>query len=183
MKVSLNGFKGGFARQGGFTLLESIIVGLVFIAIVAGVLQGKSLWDTRNDINNFSSAVQTVAETAKATYGGASYGTGTMNFTLNTNRAFSHPRYRVAVSGGVATVTNQFNAAVAVGGATTNFTYSETGLPDAVCAGVAPRLQPTMWSTITIGAAAARPIPISAAQAGTDCAALAGGAVVLTSNG
>jgi hypothetical protein len=40
-----------------------------------------------------------------------------------------------------------------------------------------------MWSTIKIGAAAARAIPISAAQAATDCAALAGGAVVLTSNG
>jgi type II secretory pathway pseudopilin PulG len=180
MKAKSMGFKGGFARQAGFTLLESIIVALVFIAIVAGALAGKSVWDTRSDINAVASTVQTVAETARSTYGGAGYGTTTMDFTLSTNRAFSNPRYKVAVAAGVATVTNQNNAAVTVTGTTNNFTYSESGLSDAVCAGFTPRLTATMWTTVKIGAAAARSVPISATQAATDCAALAGGAIVLT---
>ena len=170
--------------QSGFTLLESIIVALVFIAIVAGALAGKSVWDTRNDINSVASTVQTVGETAKSVYGGPpNYGTTTLDFTLHTNRAFADPRYKVAVAAGVATVTNQYNAAVTMTGATTNFTYSESGLPDAVCAGVVPRALSTAWSTVRIGAAAARATPVSAETAATDCAALAGGAVVFTSNG
>jgi type II secretory pathway pseudopilin PulG len=178
MKAKSMGFKGGFARQAGFRLLEAIIVAAVFIAIVAAAV-GKSAWDTRNDILAVASTVQTVAETARSTYAGAGYGTATMDFTLNTNRAFANPRYRVAVASGVATVTNQNNASVTVTGTTNNFTYSESGLSDAVCAGFTPRLTP-MWATVKIGAAAARPVPISATQAATDCAALNGGAIVLT---
>jgi hypothetical protein len=179
MKAKSMGFKGGFARQAGFLVREAVMIAAVFIAIVAAAL-GKYLWDTQNDVNAAASAVQIVAETARSTYAGAGYGTATMDFTLNTNGAFANPRYRVAVASGVATVTNQNNASVTVTGTTNNFTYSESGLSYAVCAGFTPRLTPYVWATVKIGAAAARLVPISATQAATDCAALNGGAIVLT---
>lgn len=165
----------------GFTLIESIIVPLLFVVIVRAALAGKGILDVRRNTSDILSSVQSVAEIAKTVTGGGSYGTGTLDTLLNTNRAFGNPRYKVSVTAGVATVTNQYDAAVTTTGATTNFTYSETGIPDDVCAGVVPRLQSLMWATVKIGAAAARATPASATQAATDCAALAGGTIVLTS--
>jgi type II secretory pathway pseudopilin PulG len=166
--------------SGGFTLIECIVVTLGLVALIAVPVAGKAIWDTRKDTSDVLASIQGIAEAAKSATN-RDYGTGSLVTLLNTSRAFNNsPRYRVTVTAGVATVTNQYNAAVTVVGGTTNIIYSESGVPEGVCAGVTPRLQPTMWTTVRIGAAAVRTIPIPADQAATDCAGLAGGAIVLT---
>lgn len=136
--MAIRQFKGHRKHQ-GFTLVEAMIVLVLFVLFIAAVL-GKAYF--AKTTNNSSSETQTLnailtaAQTYKGTYGTVgTYGAAGTNMvpSLITGKVIP-PSYSTTTT----TITNGWNGAITLVSTGNGYTLSDSNLPDDVCQAIVP---------------------------------------------
>lgn len=149
------------SAQRGASLLESIaFLGIAAIVILGAVALLLGSFGSANT-NRAQSEVTSIRTGVKKLYMGqsATYGTGSLNATLVNARVF--PTSLALGSSGA--VSNAWNGAVTVTGATANFTISYANVPKDVCINLAAANGD--WIAVRVnGTALTLPVSPSAAE-------------------
>lgn len=165
--------------QRGASLLEII----AYLGVAAVVVYGAvSLLSTAFGGANTNQAlveITSLRTQIKKIYMGqsAGYGTGSQNATLVLQSAFPSTLNVTAPS----TVTNSWNGAVSVTGATSTFTISYANVPANICSQLVSVQGGAGWISIAVNGAAALTPPITPAAAGSACN-LSSNSIVWTAN-
>lgn len=169
----------GRCSQWGASLVESIAFLGVAAVVVYGAVSLLSQAFGGANSNQALTEVISLRTQIKKIYMGqsAGYGVGSMNATLVLQNAFPSSLTVSAPS----TVTNAWNGAVVITGATATFSISYAGVPADICSNLVAVQGGTGWTSIAVNGAAALTLPITPTAAGTACNA-ASNTIVWTAN-
>lgn len=166
--------------QRGVTLIE-LIIGLTIIGVViAGALSLFGSADSSQKANQTTTELSAIRSSMKSLYyGSGGFGTVNVNDVLVTaNKIPSTLSVNTATAPD--TITNAFNGVLNIVGATTTYSVSVTNVASDVCTSIMSTA--SGWTTVKAGSSAARNVPITPAQAATDCGAAATQTLVFTGN-
>lgn len=151
-------------KQSGASLLEALLwmsIALIVAGFATAMLKGAFSGSDTLKSGNETKAL--ISGTKSATGGGANYGTVSLNAGLIAGGLVPNT---LTVAGAV--ITNSFGGTVTVTGATSNFSLTETLIPQDVCTKKLTTLDPGI-NTVKVNAAAAVVPPISLATSSTLC--------------
>lgn len=155
-------------KQTGASLIEIIsYLGVASIVIIGAVmLLGTAFGGaSSNRAMQEVSALQLNVKKLHMAQGGG-YGTASMNETLI--KAGQIPSTLKAQTASPWGITNSWNGAVVITGATSNFTIEYAGIPQAICVDLLSSQGGSQWSGITVGGSAVA-TPVTPAAAAAAC--------------
>ena len=151
-------------RQSGASLLEALLwmaIALIVAGFATALLKGALSGSNTLKSGNETKAL--INGTRSASGGSANFGVGSLNSGLI---AAGLVPDTLSVYG--TTITNSFGGTVTVTGATTQFTITETGIPQDVCTKKLTNADPGITS-VAVNAGTASGLPISLAASATAC--------------
>ena len=157
------------AQLGFVALIDLLIaVGIIFVlaaallAVAALVTGGADSLKTEQEITGLRVGTLTAFST-QSSYGSSDITT----YLANSNDV---PDTLKRSGTGPITLTNKWNGAVSVVGASTSFNISYAAMPKAMCNKILPRLKATDWNSVTVGSTAVS-LPVSPTAADAACGA------------
>lgn len=153
-------------RQQGASLLEVIsYLGVAAIVVIGAVALLTQAFSGANANRALEETVGLRTGIKKLYMGqAAGFGTGSINSTLVAASVFPST---LSISG--STVTNAWNGAVTVTGATSTYDISYAAVPKDVCANLVSAQGSQGWISVAVNGAAAMTPPITPATAATAC--------------
>ena len=166
-------------KQAGLTLIELIASLAIMALVIGGALALYSSASTSQGTTQTISEINALRSSVKALYyGQGGYGTGNLNQVLvNGNKV---PSTIIITAGSPPVLTNSFNGAITLTGATTNFTTGITAVPTPIC--ISLLSSANGWSSVKTAAVDHTTFPVSPATAATDCSATNPIAMTFTSS-
>lgn len=158
-------------RQAGMTLLEIMVV----VAII-GLALGAFAWNMNkgfnaNDQKDESAAITTIMAALPDVRSSTGYGTATLLPALVAQNAIP-TTWKVGGTAAAPTVTNSWNGAVTITGATAQATIQMTNVPQEACNKMVVKLsRGANFQQTKVNAATAQSGEYSPTQAQTDCTA------------
>lgn len=152
------------SKQAGMTLIEVMSSLAIFAIVVGGALALFGSASSSQASTQMTSDLNALRTNVKSLwYGQGSYGTASLNATLITSK-------KVPTTMTVASpnITNSFNGAVVVTGATTQFTISVAAIPVDVCTSLLATA--SGWNSVQVtGGTAQTAFPIAPDVAAAQC--------------
>lgn len=169
-------------RQAGMTLLEIMVVVAIIGLGLAAFAWNMNKGFNSNDQKDETSAVTTVMAALPDVRSSSGYGTASLLPQLVAQDAIP-TTWKVGGTAGAPTVTNSWNGAVTVTGATTQVTISIANVPKEACNKMVVKLSKgANFQSTKVNAATAVTGEYTSATAQTDCSAAANTIVWTTRN-
>lgn len=153
-------------RQGGLTLIETLVALSIFALVVGGALALFGSASSSQNTTQFTSDLNALRAATKSLYfGQGGYGSAVLNDVLINGKKV--PTTMIPGTGTPRTINHSLNGLITVTGNNASFTVQATNIPTDVCIGLAAM---TGWDSVKIGAAPVHTTAVSPTAASTECA-------------
>jgi prepilin-type N-terminal cleavage/methylation domain-containing protein len=155
-------------KQAGLTLIELIASLAIMALVIGGALALYMSASTSQSTTQTIAEINAIRSSVKGLYyGQGGYGTANLNQVLVSGNKV--PTTMIVTAGTPPVLTNSFNGAVTVTGATTTFTLGVTAIPTAIC--ISLLSSANGWSSVKTAAVDHTTFPVSPSTAADDCSA------------